>query len=180
MRISKNLFLTNMLISIVCYQPCAIAQENSPAPAPCKISCIDPIKEGVEAAKVIDVLKSMAKALADHDFATFSTYLDEKCTTYLENTKKLIVGREAVTADITERLAAEERRLKVPPFGFTIDHPFANVTGDTATVNFVLVKEIGGDHPERLESHCTDIFVKHDDGQWKRLLYRGDNWKQVK
>jgi hypothetical protein len=42
-----------------------------------------------------------------------------------------------------------------------------------------LIKELGGEHPQKFEEHCTDVFVKH--GQdWKKLNFRGDGWKHSK
>jgi hypothetical protein len=105
--------------------------------------------------------------------------MEENCSCYCAHTGKLITGRENIIADVKANVAAEERRLKVPAIRFTVDHPYANVTGDTATVNFVLVKEIGGDHPARYKSSCTDVLIKRN-GQWKKLLFRGEPYKQVK
>jgi hypothetical protein len=65
-----------------------------------------------------------------------------------------------------------------PTIAFTIDHPYAIVTGNQAVVTFVLIKEIGGEHPMKFECHCSDVFIKRD-GEWKKLHFCGDAWKPV-
>ena len=140
---------------------------------------VEPTEKGTDSEQVIEVVRGITKALADHDYAAMAGYMDENCSCYNEHTKKLVTGREAVIADVRANVEAEERRLKIPPIGFTIDHPYARVSGETATVNFVLVKEIAGEHPAKFKSHCTDVLVKRN-GQWKKLLFRGDDWKPVK
>ena len=90
-----------------------------------------------------------------------------------------MVGRDNIVSDVKAKVAAEEARLKAPPISYTIDHPYVIVTGSQAVVTFVLVKEIGGAHPARFESHCSDVFVKRD-GQWKKLHFCGEGWKENK
>jgi hypothetical protein len=147
--------------------------------SPCAVKLVDPTHCTPDCEKVIDVVRSITRALADHDFETMATYMDENCSCYDEHTGKLVTGRNNIIADVRTNVTAEEKRLKVPAIAFTIDHPYAKITGDTATVNFVLVKEVGGEHPARYQSHCTDVLVKRD-GQWKKLLFRGDDFKLVK
>jgi ketosteroid isomerase-like protein len=102
-----------------------------------------------------------------------SFYLDPKCTTYDENTKKLVVGREAIIADIKANVASQGRSVS-----FTIDRPFVRVDGDRAIVTFVLIKETGGSSPAKFESHVSDVFVRRD-GAWKKLHFFGEEWKKV-
>lgn len=145
----------------------------------CAVSLVDPTESGVDADQIIEMLRGITKALADHDFAGMAKYMDDNCSTYNEHTKKLVTGRDNIISDVKSAVESEERRLKVPPIQFTVDHPYVRVADETATVNFVLVKQIGGSHPVKYESHCTDVFVKRN-GQWKKLLFRGDDWKVVK
>ena len=144
----------------------------------CAVSCVEPIATS-DADGVIDVLKAITKALADHDFAALASHLDVNCTTYNESTHKLVVGRDAIINDVKASVEAEERKLKVPPISFTIDHPYVIVTGDQAVVTFVLIKEIGGANPVKFASHTSDVFIKRD-GQWKKLHFCGDAWKKMK
>jgi hypothetical protein len=144
----------------------------------CAVSCVEPIATS-DADGVIDVLKATTKALADHDFTALASHLDVNCTTYNESTHKLVVGRDAIIKDVKANVEAEERKLKVPPISFTIDHPYAMVTGDQAVVTFVLIKEIGGANPVKFASHTSDVFIKRD-GQWKKLHFCGGGWKKMK
>jgi len=168
-----------------CPQP-SLAQEtakavlvNSALP-PCAVKMVDPTQSGADSDKIVEILRGITKALADHDFTGMSKFMDENCSCYNEHTKKLVTGRDNIIADVKTNVEAEEHRLKVPPIEYTVDHPYVRVTGsDTATVNFVLIKKIGGARPQQYESHCTDVFMKHD-GEWKKVLFRGDDWKQVK
>jgi hypothetical protein len=105
--------------------------------------------------------------------------MDEGCTTYDANTKREVVGREAIISDVKLKIAEEEAKSKAPILSYKIDRPFAKVTGDTAVVCFVLIKELGGAHPQRFEEHCTDVFAKHGE-EWKKLNFRGDGWKHAK
>lgn len=172
-----------VLASIFAMSCCSatFAQEQaakSDAPA-CSVNMIEPTQSGAESEGAIELVRNITRALADHDYVALGGYMDENCSCYNEHTGKLVSGRDAIVKDVKTRLEAEERRLKVPPISFTIDHPYARVSGDTATVNFVLVKEIGGVHPAKFQQHCTDVLVKRE-GKWKKLMFRGDEWKVVK
>jgi hypothetical protein len=171
-------------VALFSCQPFSFAQEAAKAvlanTAPCAVKMVDPTQSGADADKIVELLRGITKALADHDFTGMAKFMDENCSCYNEHTKKLVTGRDNIIADVKNNVEAEEHRLKVPPIEYTVDHPYVRVTGsDTATVNFVLIKKIGGDRPQQYESHCTDVFMKHD-GEWKKVLFRGDDWKQVK
>ena len=171
------------LASTVLFAGTSPAFSEEPAAKPvapqCTVNLVDPTKSGDDCEKVIDVVRNITRALADHDFTAMAVYMDENCSCYNEHTGKLVSGRDNIITEVKHNTAAEEKRLKIPPIGFTIDHPYAKVNGDTATVNFVLIKEIGGDHPAKYKSHCTDVLIKQN-GQWKKLMFRGDDWKQEK
>ncbi|QQR57366.1 MAG: nuclear transport factor 2 family protein [Candidatus Melainabacteria bacterium] len=176
-QLSNLLFFSMVLVSIT--GP-AVAGENSneiTKSANCAISCSQPMENTCET--IIAVLKATTRAVAEKDYVELAKYLDENCTTYDVCTKKTVVGRENIIANVKAKIAAEEKRLKVPAIAFTIDQPFAKITGDKAVVTFVLKKEVGGANPAVFESHVTDVFVKRD-GDWKKLHYCGGDWKRVK
>jgi len=143
----------------------------------CKIECSEPFATCSESEKVIETLKVLADAYARGDLTTYETYLDDGCTTFDEETKKLIVGKQAVLEHLKQRFQEFAPDGKKPLVSYTIEHPYANVTGDTAVVTFVAGVQIGGKNPYRAENHVTDIFVKHGD-KWKKLHYRG-RWRKV-
>ncbi|MBC8000685.1 MAG: DUF4440 domain-containing protein [Leptolyngbya sp.] len=144
----------------------------------CKVSCIDPHHGCDESAKVVEVVKELTNALASGNLEKAAPFFDEHCTTFDKGSHKMITGKEAVLKDIQTRLILHNPNSQEPLKAYTIDHPYAFVHGDTATVTFVAYKEYGGAHPSKMKSQCTDIFVKRGD-QWKKLHYRSD-WKRVK
>lgn len=160
--------------------PAGAAQTPAAQKKPCPVKMVDPTHcGGNECEKVIDVVRGITKALADQDFETMRNYMDENCSCYDERSKKLVTGRDNIIADIKAHFDTEEKRRKVSAIGFTIDHPYAKVDGDMATVNFQLIKEIGGEHPVKYAAPCTDVLVKKD-GQWKKLMFRGAPYQLVK
>ena len=174
--------ITNLLLSLLFLSTAspAIAGEllsDNQKSSTCAISCSQPMENTCDT--IIAVLKATTKAVADKDYVELAKYLDENCTTYDVCTKKTVVGRENIIANVKAKIAAEEKRLKVPAISFTIDQPFAKINGDKAVVTFVLKKEVGGVNPAIFESHVTDVFVKRD-GEWKKLHYCGGDWKRVK
>lgn len=176
-RTLQNLFLSLSIVSIAIP---AIANEIQSEPeklSACAISCSQPMESNCET--IVAVLKTTTRAVAEKDFVELAKHLDENCTTYDVCTKKTVVGRENIIANVKAKIAAEEKRLKVPTIAFTIDQPFAKITGDKAVVTFILKKEVGGTNPAVFESHVTDVFVKRD-GSWKKLYFCGGNWKRVK
>jgi len=178
MKKSTTNLLLSVLLTFIANPVLAgeLADENQKS-SPCAISCSQPMEKTCET--IIAVLKATTKAVADKDYVELAKYLDENCTTYDVCTKKTVVGRENIIANVKAKIAAEEKRLKVPAISFTIDQPFAKINGDKAVVTFVLKKEVGGANPAVFESHVTDVFVKRD-GEWKKLHYCGGDWKKVK
>ncbi len=175
-RIIFTLFAIQLLSGV----PFAHAEQKSDL-ASCSVSLSKPINDvaDAESQAVIKVLNAITRALADHDFKAMAKYLDKDCTTYDESSHKLVVGRDAIISDVESKVNQEEEKLKAPPIKFEVDRPYVQVTGERAVVSFVLIKEIAGEHPARYESHCSDIFVKRD-GNWKKLHYCGDAWKEIK
>ncbi len=148
---------------------------ESSSPNLCKVSCVEPHADDEEAQKVIDTLQAMADALNKGDTVKYESYLDDGCTTFDEGTKRLIIGKQAVMENMTTREQTADNEH--PPVSITIDHPYAQVHGDTAVVTFKAIREVGGKHPRTEVCNATDVFIKSGDS-WKRLHFRG-LWKKV-
>lgn len=142
-----------------------------------KVTCVGPHAACPESEKVIETLKQLASAYTEGNFTELSKYMDIGVTTFDEGSHRLIVGKDAVIDDIKKRWEAAHAE-NAPVLSYTINNPYAQVTGDRAVVTFEAIKTVGGKHPETLVSRCTDIFVKRDDG-WKKLHYRAC-WKKAK
>ncbi len=142
----------------------------------CPVTCNDPHPACSESARVIDTLNKLTQLINDGKFDAMGDYFDDGVTTFNEDTKKLIIGKDAVIADIKLRY---ERQHKTDEhmLSYTIDRPYAEVTGNRAVVTFVAKKVLAGAHPVDMESHSTEVFVKDGD-KWKTLHYRGA-WKKV-
>lgn len=143
----------------------------------CHVSCTDPHAACEESQKVIDTLNHLCKSLSEGDFDTVSQYLSEDVTTVDDKTNKTIFGRDAVLADMKQKY---EKSLEATDGGsitYTIEQPYAKVTGKYATVTFLARKTLSGKNPVSYESHSTDVFVKEGD-KWKKLHYRGA-WKKI-
>lgn len=143
----------------------------------CKISCVDPHACCAESEKVLDVLQQLVKAYSSGNLKTYEEYLDESCTTFDENTHKLISGKNNVMSDLKAKFERYAPNGPTPLLSFTIDHPYAKVSGDTAVVTFIAFREVGGKHPYKEKCNVTDIFIKHGDS-WKKMHYRGA-WKRA-
>lgn len=142
-----------------------------------KVVCSNPHAACEESEKVIETLKLLSHLYSEGKFDEMSNYIDDGITTFDEKKNKLIVGKEAVVSEIKTRWNAAHSSGS-PIVNYTINHPYAKVTGDQAVVTFEAVKTIGGKNPETMVSRCTDIFVKKD-GTWKKLHYRSC-WKKGK
>lgn len=156
-----------------------LAEEQlAPTTPETDISCINPHLVCPEAGEVIDTLKQIAKVYSAGDFNKLAEYLDNDITTFDDKKKKLIVGKPAVMEWVREQWDKSKSEGN-PVESYTIDHPFAQVRGDTAIVTFRAVKRFGGKRPKAFASQCTDIFVKHSPNEgWKKLHYR-THWKEI-
>ncbi len=137
----------------------------------CKISCVAPIAADGDSEQVIETLKILVQALNQGDLTTYEQYLADGCTTFDEGNKHLIVGKQAVLDSLKDKMTRYRADGDTPLVSYTIDHPYAKVTGDVAVVSFKAVREIGGKHPSKEVCKATDIFVK-DGSKWKKLHYR--------
>lgn len=153
------------------------ATESKPASAismntNCEAKCIEPHAACAESAKVIDTLQELANAVNKHDLTAIAEYLDDSVTTFDEGSKKLVVGKEAVLADLKTKLERFALTGDNPLLSYTIVHPYAQVQGNTAVVTFTALREFGGTNPHKEKCKATDVFVKVDN-KWKKLHYRG-------
>jgi hypothetical protein len=142
-----------------------------------EVTFVEPDTVSEEEGKVLQSLKAIYEAYLRGDWATFEKHLDPSCTKYDGDTKLRFTGSKA----IIERMQLEMAnylKSDSPLVSYTIDHPYARINGDMATVTFVAIRVFGGKHPATYESHCSDIFLK-EDGMWKKVYYRS-NWKLVK
>ncbi len=142
-----------------------------------KFACINHHPNCDEAEKVIQTLEIYAKAYVSQDYKTCAEYMTDGITTFDEHSKKLIVGKEAVLADMKARLDHSLLESDSPLMSYTIDNPIAQVTGNSACVSCIGIKVYGGKHPRTMESHSSYVFFK-EDGKWKKNHFRTD-WKQV-
>jgi ketosteroid isomerase-like protein len=142
----------------------------------CAVKCNEPHPACSESAKVIDTLHHITQLINDGDFATMADFFDDGVTTFNEDNKRLIIGKEAVIADLKERYA-QNHKCDGKLVSYTIDKPYAEVNGNRAVVTFVAKKVLTGSHPVEMESHSTEVFVKEGD-KWKTLHYRGA-WKKM-
>lgn len=142
-----------------------------------KVSCDNPHAACAESERVIETLKLMSHLYSEGKFDEYEKFIDNDVTTFDEKRNKLIVGKAAVVEDMKTRWNLHHAN-GTPIINLSINHPYAQVTGDQAVVTFEAVKTIGGKVPETMSSRCTDIFVKKD-GTWKKLHYRS-NWKKCK
>ncbi len=178
----RNL-LSLSLVTVVCVMPAFSAEPQSKKECTagsaheCEVSIVNPHAACIESEKVIDTLKHMAALLAKGDIEAYSEYLADGCTTFDEETHKLIAGKEAVIADLKKRLYTAAPDGKEPVLTLTIEEPYAKVNGDVAVVTFKAIKELGGSHPDKEEVHATDVFVKHGE-KWQKLHFRG-KWKKI-
>jgi ribonuclease HI len=145
--------------------------------SPVKFACTNHHPNCAEAEAVIQTLETYAKAYVSQDYKTCAEYMTEGITTFDERSKKLIVGKEAVLADMKARLDRSAPDSDSPLLSYTIDNPVAQVTGTSACVSCIGIKVYGGKHPKTVESHSSYVFVK-EDGRWKKNHFRTD-WKQV-
>jgi hypothetical protein len=143
----------------------------------CEIKCNSPHAACSESARVLSIEEQIHKSISERDFNTVGKYIDDHCTKFDQGTGKLIVGKKAILEDLERQLDKAGRNSKTPLLSYTIDHPYAHVTGDNAVVTFTAFREFGGARPQKFESHCTDIFKREGDS-WKKISYRS-NWKEI-
>jgi ketosteroid isomerase-like protein len=143
----------------------------------CHVKCNDPHAACSESEKVIEALQHLTRLISQGDFNDLAQHLDADVTTFDDTSKKLVTGREAVIANLKEKWERAHKRAQNDVVSYTIDSPYAQVKGDTATVTFIARKVIGGPNPATYVSHSTDVFKKEGD-RWVAIHYIG-SWKKV-
>lgn len=166
-----------LLLNLAFSTNCVMAGETKAPSGACEAKCIEPHAACAESAKVIDTLQELANAVNKHDLTAIAEYLDDSVTTFDEGSKKLVVGKEAVLADLKTKLERFSLTGDHPLLSYTIVHPYAQVNGNTAVVTFTALREFGGTNPHKEKCNATDVFVKVND-KWKKLHYRG-RWKKI-
>lgn len=169
------LFAPSVLAGEPTNEPTATAKtEEGPT---CKVTCGQPLSEECEESKkVIETLRKIFEAYGRHDLKSAAEYIADDCTGFSDD-RKLIVGKKAILEQIEKNIIERSKDKDSPLLSYTIDKPYAQVTGDTAIVTFVAYKSYGGQHSHQMISHCTDIFVKRD-GKWLASHYRR-SWKDL-
>jgi hypothetical protein len=181
MQMKATSFLASLCLSVSAAAIAVPAWGIDEAKSDCsqvKVHCVKPHAACSESEKVIETLQLLVKAYIAGDLKTYEEYLDDNCTTFQEDSKKLLSGKANVLADLKDSFEQNKPDGERPLLSFTIDQPYAKVTGDTAVVTFIAYRSVGGVHPFKEKSHVTDIFVKKD-GKWKKLHYRG-RWQKTK
>lgn len=141
-----------------------------------KFECIDPRPTGKEANEVINVLNGMLQALARCDFKKFSENLDEHAYMFDSQVNDVVLGKERIVARFKEAIK-KEKKEKSPLLSLTIREPYAITNGDVAVVTYSAEERFGGVNPRRLQSRCSNVFVKKDN-KWFMVQHRED-WKPV-
>lgn len=177
----KNLTKLALLAIPALISNAAMADDHKPVltfnePPECKIHLIEGHSACEESKKVVETMRKIFEAYGKEDLPGIGQYIAEDCTGFGED-HKLIVGRQAVLDHIKCNMDKHQKDSDSPLTSYTIDRPFAQVVGDTATVTFVAYKSYGGKHPRNMISHSTDIFVKKD-GKWLASHYV-NNWKDT-
>ena len=143
----------------------------------CHVKCNDPHAACSESERVIEALQHITRLISQGDFNDLGQHLDADVTTFDDTSKKLVTGRDAVIANLKAKWERAHKRAQNDVVSYTIDSPYAQVKGDTATVTFIARKVIGGPNPATYVSHSTDVFKKEGD-RWVAIHYIG-SWKKV-
>ena len=145
--------------------------------APIKFACINHHADSPEAEEVINAEATFAKAYVSGDYAKCGEFLADGCTTFDQHSKRLIIGKEAVLADMKRRLDKSLPDSDSPLLSYTLDQPLARVHGDKAYINCIGIKVYGGKNARTMESHSTYIFAR-ENGKWLRTHFTTD-WQKV-
>ncbi len=138
----------------------------------------DPKAPRSEAEDVIDVLQIMGKAYASGDIAGYIKHLDNNCSVYDEEKNRMVNGKDAVIAALTQKFAENSKSGADHIVSYTIDQPYVKVNGEMAVVTYRVIEKIEGRHKKTLEGSMSDVFQK-EDGHWMKVHQRAD-WKRVK
>lgn len=131
-----------------------------------------------EAEDVIDVLQIMGKAYATGDIAGYIKHLDNNCSVFDEEKNRMVQGKAAVIAALTEKFARNSKSGSDRILSYTIDQPYVKVNGQTAVVTYHVIEEVAGKHRRTLEGSMSDVFQK-EDGHWMKV-HQQAVWKRIK
>jgi ketosteroid isomerase-like protein len=154
---------------------CSITDPDQKSPI--KFACLHQLTDCSEAEEVVKTMATYSKAYVSQDYKTCAEYMTDGITTFDQRSKRLIVGKEAVLADMKARLDKSLPDSDSPLLSYTLDHPLARVNGDKAYANCIGIKVYGGKNPHTMESHSTYIFVK-EGGKWKKSHFTTD-WRPI-
>ncbi len=138
----------------------------------------EPHSPRTEGEDVIDVLQVMGKAYASGDIAEYIKHLDNNCSVYDEEKNRMVQGKEAVIAALTEKFARNSKSGSDHIVSYTIDQPYVKVNGLMAVVTYHVIEKVAGQHRRTLEGSMSDVFKK-EDGQWMKV-HQQASWKRVK
>jgi hypothetical protein len=138
----------------------------------------DPQSPRTEAQDVIDVLLVMGKAYASGDIAEYIKHLDNNCSVFDEEKNRMVQGKDAVIAALTEKFAQNSKSGSDHILSYTIDQPYVKVNGLTAVVTYHVIEKVAGQHRRTLEGSMSDVFQK-EDGQWMKV-HQQASWKRIK
>lgn len=179
-----TLALSSSLVLAMCFggwltqQAHAESAEKEPIVKVNPYSAKEPHAARTEAEDVTDVLQIMGKAYATGDIAGYIKHLDDNCSVYDEETKKMVQGKAAVISALTEKFARNARSGSDQILSYTIDQPYVKVNGQTAVVTYHVIEEIAGKHKRTLEGSMSDVFNK-ENGHWMKV-HQQAVWKRVK
>jgi hypothetical protein len=141
-------------------------------------SAQDPHAPRTEAQDVIDVLQVMGKAYASGDIAEYIKHLDNHCSVYDEEKNRMVQGKEAVIAALTQKFARNSKSGSDRIVSYTIDQPYVRVNGQMSVVTYSVIEKVAGQHARTLVGSMSDVFQK-EDGQWMKVNQHAV-WKRVK
>ncbi len=159
----------------------AVAAESSDQEPVIKVNpygAEDPHAPRTESQDVLDVLLIMGKAYASGDIAGYIKHLDNNCSVYDEEKNRMVQGKEAVIAALTEKFAKNSKSGSDHIVSYTIDQPYVKVNGLTAVVTYHVIEKVSGKHPRTLEGSMSDVFKK-EDGHWMKV-HQQAVWKRIK
>jgi hypothetical protein len=137
----------------------------------------EPHQPKSEAQDVLDVLQVMGKAYASGDIAEYIKHLDNNCSVFDEEKNRMVEGKQAVIAALTQKFARNSQSGSDHIVSYTIDQPYVKVNGQMAVVTYRVIEKVDGQHQRTLQGSMSDVFQK-EDGQWMKVHQRAV-WKRV-
>jgi hypothetical protein len=120
----------------------------------------------------------MGKAYASGDIAEYIKHLDNNCSVFDEEKNRMVEGKEAVIAALTQKFARNSQSGSDHILSYTIDQPYVKVNGEMAVVTYRVIEKVAGKQARTLQGSMSDVFQK-ENGQWMKVHQRAV-WKRVK